>query len=134
MKISKDRLKEIIRQEIMNLELKESIDIEEKLNGYRLSGEDPKKPRSTIDTSDGALVAKGMETATERIPDLKRGLERTDNPMEVSDAIEQLLTAITMANKKRPIEGGDMSVLKTAAMNALKQLDRKAGGQPQGEE
>ena len=127
MQISKDRLKEIIRQEIMNLELKESIDIEEKLNGYRLSGEDPKKPRTTIDTSDGALVAKGMQTASERIPDLKRGLERTDNPMEISDAIEQLLTSVTMANKKRGIESGDMSMLRTAVMNAITQLDRKAG-------
>ena len=86
MQISKDRLKEIIRQEIMNLELKEATKFDEKLNGgYGMRQQRP--AASTIDTSDGAMVAKGMSAAAEKIPDLKRGLERTDNPMEVSDAI-----------------------------------------------
>ena len=114
MQISKDRLKEIIRQEIMNLELKESINIEESI-----------LKETTIDTDDGNVVDGGLRQGVEKIMALKRGIPRIDNPSELSDAMESLVS-VWAASRKLKVDKKLLTMVRTAIMNALKQLERAA--------
>ena len=118
MQISKDRLKEIIKQEIMNLELKESIDVEENI-----------LKESTIDTDDGNIVDGGLHQAVERIPALKRGMPKIDNVSELSDAVETLIN-VWARSRKLSVDKQLLTMVRTAVTNAIKQMDRAAEEAP----
>ena len=101
MRLSKERLKEIIRQEIVNSELNEGTS-------------------QTIDTSDGVQVDKGLDQATARVAAFTRALQKINSPTELSDLLESVIAKwIEVSN----IDGDDaLRMVKTATLNAIRQM------------
>ena len=103
MRLSKERLKEIIRQEILNSELNEGV-------------------ATTIDTSDGVQVDKAADLAMDRVPALTRAIMRVNNTNELSDLFEVIISK-WMEMTNTPSEDG-IRMTRTAAINAISQMSK----------
>lgn len=101
MRLSKERLKEIIRQEILNSELNEG-------------------KATTIDTSDGAQADKATDLAMDRVPALHRAIMRINTTKELSDLVEVIITKWMEITNTPPEDGIRMT--RTAAINAISDI------------